>query len=112
VTLSAALAAGSAELAAQTTDMLKDRVVAAGLAPDEADLLVSMYSKPIFESEKLVVVFRLPQDEIDSKLIRLLILLWGIFTGKAEGFHLADEAKESMHLANETKAASQGGDSA
>jgi C4-dicarboxylate transporter DctQ subunit len=44
--------------------------------------------------------------------IRLLILLWGIFTGKAEGFHLADEAKESMHLANETKAASQGGDSA
>jgi C4-dicarboxylate transporter DctQ subunit len=44
--------------------------------------------------------------------ISLLFLLWGIFTGKAEGFHLADEAKESMHLANETKAASQGGDSA
>lgn len=31
--------------------------------------------------------------------IRLLILLWAIFTGKAEGFALADEAKESMHLA-------------
>jgi C4-dicarboxylate transporter, DctQ subunit len=44
--------------------------------------------------------------------VRLLILLWGIFTGKAEGFQLADEAKESMHLADDTKAASQGGDSA
>jgi C4-dicarboxylate transporter, DctQ subunit len=44
--------------------------------------------------------------------IRLLILLWGIFTGKAEGFQLADEAKESMHLAEETKAATRGGDSA
>ena len=40
---------------------------------------------------------------------RLLILLWGLFTGKAEGFRLADEAKESMHLAEETKAASHGG---
>jgi len=44
--------------------------------------------------------------------IRLLILLWGIFTGKAEGFHLADEAKESMRLAEETKKATQGGESA
>jgi C4-dicarboxylate transporter DctQ subunit len=44
--------------------------------------------------------------------IRLLILLWGIFTGKNEGFQLADEAKESLHLAEETKAAAKGGDSA
>jgi len=46
--------------------------------------------------------------------IRLLILLWGVFTGKNEGFTLADEAKESMHLAEETKAAANlsGGDSA
>ena len=44
--------------------------------------------------------------------IRLLVLLWGLFTGKAEGFRLADEAKESLHLAEETKAASRGGDSA
>ncbi len=44
--------------------------------------------------------------------IRLVILLWGVFTGKNEGFTLADEAKESMHLAEETKAAAQGGDSA
>ena len=42
----------------------------------------------------------------------VLMLLWAIFTGKAEGFQLADEAKESMHLAEETKAASRGGDSA
>ncbi len=41
--------------------------------------------------------------------IRLAILLWGVFTGKNEGFTLTDEAKESMHLAEETKAALQGG---
>lgn len=44
--------------------------------------------------------------------IRLAMLLWGVFTGKVEGFTLTDEAKESMHLAEETKAASQGGESA
>jgi C4-dicarboxylate transporter DctQ subunit len=43
--------------------------------------------------------------------IRLLILLWGVFTGKNEGFTLTDEAKESMHLAEETKAALLGGKS-
>ncbi len=44
--------------------------------------------------------------------IRLLQLLWAIFSGKADGFKLADEAKESMHLVEETKAALKGGDSA
>jgi C4-dicarboxylate transporter DctQ subunit len=44
--------------------------------------------------------------------IRLGMLLWGIFTGKAEGFQLSDEAKESMRLAAETKSAARGGDSA
>lgn len=45
--------------------------------------------------------------------LRLLQLLWGIFTGRTEGFKLADEAKESMHLAEETtQAAGKGGDSA
>ena len=43
--------------------------------------------------------------------IRLLMLLWGVCTGKNEGFTLTDEAKESMHLAEETKAALQGGKS-
>lgn len=41
--------------------------------------------------------------------IRLAMLLWGVFTGKNEGFTLTDEAKESMHLAEETKAALKGG---
>ena len=41
--------------------------------------------------------------------IRLLILLWAIITGKAEGFALADEAKESMHLAEQTRAQAEGG---
>ena len=46
--------------------------------------------------------------------IRLLQLLWAIYTGKTDGFKLADEAKDSMHLIEETKAqaASQKGDSA
>lgn len=43
--------------------------------------------------------------------IRLIILLYNVVTGKTDGFKLADEAKESMHLAEETKA-SEGGKSA
>ena len=45
--------------------------------------------------------------------IRLLILLWAIFTGKADGFALSDEAKDSMHLVHETKTATnaEGGES-
>ncbi|AZZ95002.1 TRAP transporter small permease subunit [Hahella sp. KA22] len=34
--------------------------------------------------------------------IRFLQLLWGIITGKSNGFEFVDEAKESMHLADET----------
>ncbi len=41
--------------------------------------------------------------------IRLVILLVGVFQGKNEGFTLADEAKESMHLAEETMAAIEKG---
>ncbi len=45
--------------------------------------------------------------------IRLLILLWAIITGKAEGFNLADEAKESMHLIQQAKTdADKGGNPA
>ncbi|MEA1921599.1 MAG: TRAP transporter small permease [Pseudomonadota bacterium] len=36
---------------------------------------------------------------------RLLQLLWEIITGKADGFKLTDEAKDSMHLAQEVKEA-------
>ncbi len=34
---------------------------------------------------------------------RLLELLWEVITGKADGFKMIDEAKESMRLAEETK---------
>lgn len=46
--------------------------------------------------------------------IRLLILLKDIFIGNTDGFHLSDEAKESLHLAEETKAGArkEGGDPA
>lgn len=36
-------------------------------------------------------------------VIRLCILMWAVIVGKAEGFQFADEAKESMHLAEEGK---------
>ncbi len=45
--------------------------------------------------------------------IRLLQLLWSIITGKATGFNLTDEAKESMYLAKEAQQAASvvgGGD--
>lgn len=35
--------------------------------------------------------------------LRLLGLLWAVVTGKAVGFRRSDEAKESMHLAEELK---------
>ncbi|OPX56375.1 C4-dicarboxylate transporter, DctQ subunit [Oceanospirillum multiglobuliferum] len=34
-------------------------------------------------------------------VIRFAELGWGILTGQKDGFHLADEGKESMHLAEE-----------
>lgn len=37
-------------------------------------------------------------------IIRFLQLLWSVVTGKVEGFHLADEAAESMELAKEMEA--------
>jgi len=33
--------------------------------------------------------------------VRLLIILWSVITGKADGFKHADEAKDSMELADE-----------
>ncbi|MBN2808684.1 MAG: TRAP transporter small permease [Deltaproteobacteria bacterium] len=45
---------------------------------------------------------------------RLLQLLWDIIAGRADGFKLTDEAKESMHLAQESlqAAAAEGGETA
>jgi C4-dicarboxylate transporter DctQ subunit len=37
-------------------------------------------------------------------LIRFLSLFWSVITHKTDGFHLVDEAKESMHIADEIKA--------
>ena len=37
-------------------------------------------------------------------VVRFLDLLWKVITHKTDGFHLADEAEESMHIANELKA--------
>ncbi len=42
--------------------------------------------------------------------IRLLLLLWAIIQGKAEGFSQVDEAQESMHLIDEVKQAQQSGE--
>lgn len=41
-------------------------------------------------------------------VVRFLVLLWGVITHKTDGFHLADEAKESMHIANDIKAMNKG----
>ncbi|SEG78292.1 TRAP transporter small permease [Marinobacterium lutimaris] len=40
-------------------------------------------------------------------IIRFLQLGWKVFRGEADGFAFADEAEESMHLANELKEAEQ-----
>lgn len=40
-------------------------------------------------------------------IIRFLQLGWKVITGQADGFHFADEAEESMHLAEELKASEQ-----
>ncbi len=37
-------------------------------------------------------------------VVRFLVLFWGVITHKADGFHLVDEAKESMHIADQLKA--------
>jgi C4-dicarboxylate transporter DctQ subunit len=40
--------------------------------------------------------------------IRFLQLLWAVLTRQADGFHLADEAEESMHLAKELQESIKG----
>ncbi|GAB4350554.1 MAG: TRAP transporter small permease subunit [Gammaproteobacteria bacterium] len=36
--------------------------------------------------------------------IRLVMLMWAVIVGKAQGFQFADEAKESLHLAEDEQA--------
>jgi hypothetical protein len=57
-----------AELKRQGVDELKKRLTAAGLKDSETELLLSLYSKPIFESKEPVLLFRLPQATIDELL--------------------------------------------
>ncbi|MGB0466985.1 MAG: TRAP transporter small permease [Pontibacterium sp.] len=42
--------------------------------------------------------------------LRFLQLGWAVITGKSEGFHLADEGKESLEIAEELKATLDKGD--
>jgi hypothetical protein len=66
VTLSSPLKPGSAEHAAQTTGRLQERLLAAGLAADEAGLLMSLVAGPVFESKEMVVLMRLPNSVLDE----------------------------------------------
>ena len=68
LSLSAPLAVGGEELAAQTSSALRQRLIAAGLSAAEAELLLSICGKSIFESREMVAIFRLPGDAIDEKL--------------------------------------------
>jgi hypothetical protein len=68
IVMSAPLKPGSDEYKAQTVDSLRARLVKAGLTESEADLMLAIYAQSIFESEDLVVIYRVPQALIDEKL--------------------------------------------
>src|SRR5262245_49696333 len=56
------------QLKAQAVGPLRSRIIAAGLKESEADLLLSLYSKPFFQSREPVLIVRLPQSTIDEWL--------------------------------------------
>jgi hypothetical protein len=56
------------ELKRQGVDELKKRLTTAGLTDSETDLLLSLYSKAIFESKEPVLLFRVPQATIEELL--------------------------------------------
>lgn len=68
VTLSPPLVAGSPDLLRETTDSWRDRLRRTGLKPDEIDLILSLYAKPLFESREMTVLFRLPAATFDEQL--------------------------------------------
>ena len=43
-------------------------------------------------------------------VIRFLQLGWKVITGEADGFHMADEAKESLELAKELQESDDAGE--
>jgi hypothetical protein len=67
VAMAAPLAAESSELAAERAAW-RGRLESTGLAADEVALLAQLYEAPLFETEKLLVVFRLPADIVEQRL--------------------------------------------
>ncbi|HEX3725189.1 MAG TPA: hypothetical protein VHV08_03060 [Pirellulales bacterium] len=68
VTLSAPLAADSAEWAAQSTGSLTTRLVRAGLVEDEAKLMAEHCAPLLFQGQALAVACRLGSDVLDDKM--------------------------------------------
>ena len=68
MTMSPALDPASNEYRQQTRDALIERLVKAGLAPDEAGWLVEHYAPALFESDELVTIFRLSPEFVDELL--------------------------------------------
>jgi hypothetical protein len=66
VTLSAPLATDSDELRTASQTKLAERLTAAGLAPAEVELMLSIYGPALFGSDKLVVAWRLPASVVDE----------------------------------------------
>ena len=67
VAMAAPLSAESSELVAERAAW-RARLEATGLAADEVALLAQLYEAPLFETEKLLVVFRLPADIVEQRL--------------------------------------------
>lgn len=68
VSLAAPLAAGSADLKAQTVEALQKRLLAAGLKPQEVERFLKYYGPALFEGEGVVVVCRLASAALEEKL--------------------------------------------
>jgi hypothetical protein len=67
IALASPLSEAREEYAAQTTGELRKRLIAAGLAEPEAELLLSVCGKSIFQSKEMVALFRLPPDAMDER---------------------------------------------
>jgi hypothetical protein len=66
VAMSKPLAADSDEWQAQSKGKLSERLLQAGLAQAEVDLLISLYGPALFSSDSLLVAWRLPAGVVDE----------------------------------------------
>jgi hypothetical protein len=66
VAMSKPLAADGDEFLAQSKGKLTERLLQAGLAQSEVDLIVSLYGPAIFASDSLLVAWRLPSGVVDE----------------------------------------------